>query len=394
MNFVSTDQYTDKEFINGLERFKDLHPYGITIVDTFGMIKRKDFSRLVMLADNNLDNDVALCYHAHNNLQQAFENAQAMVEMNLKRDICIDACVFGMGRGAGNLNLELFAGYMNDNHGKNYQISPILEIMDEYLEDIYKKKFWGYSLPLYLSASFGCHPNYAIFLAEKQTLSVRAFREVFQLISKEDKAIFKKDVAEKYYRKYLEHYVDDREALEELKVELRGKSVLLLAPGHSLAANKNKIQTYNKKAGQVTVAVNFYDEDFNIDYVFCSNMRRFAKLESKEKCKLIVTSNVLEHASADYVMNFSSYISSEPAVMDNAGLMALRILQAAGVQKVNIAGMDGYVDGERNSYLETNDERYSIDYDNRNKLMSKELKKISEFVEIKLLTPTLYSFQK
>ena len=84
-----------------------------------------------------------LAYHAHNNLQQAFGNAEALVEMNLKRDILIDACVFGMGRGAGNLNLALFAEHMNENYDKHYQIEPMLEIMDEYLNDIYKAKFWG-----------------------------------------------------------------------------------------------------------------------------------------------------------------------------------------------------------------------------------------------------------
>ncbi len=91
-------------------------------------------------------------------------NAEALVEMNLKRDICIDACVFGMGRGAGNLNLELFAEYMNENYDTEYRVEPMLEIMDEYLNDIYREKSWGYSLPLYLSASTGCHPNYAIYL--------------------------------------------------------------------------------------------------------------------------------------------------------------------------------------------------------------------------------------
>ena len=118
VNFVSTDAYTDQEFIEGIEKFNVLAPDGVTIVDTFGMIKRKHFKRLIAIADNNLDPEIMLCYHAHNNLQQAYGNAEAMVEMNLSRDIVIDACVFGMGRGAGNLNLELFAEYMNDNYGK------------------------------------------------------------------------------------------------------------------------------------------------------------------------------------------------------------------------------------------------------------------------------------
>ena len=391
VNFVSTDQYSDGEFIAGLERFRDLHPYGVTIVDTFGMIKRKDFSRLVMLADNNLDEDVMLCYHAHNNLQQAFENAQAMVEMNLHRDISIDACVFGMGRGAGNLNLELFAGFMNDNYGTNYQIAPMLEIMDEYLDEFYRDKFWGYSLPLYLSASFGCHPNYAIFLAEKQTLSARALREIFQSIPPEDKLIFNKEVAEKYYREFLENYVDDGEATNELRRALSGRPVLLLAPGSSLSSYSSEIQSVIKKSSRVVVSINFYNPSFGINYIFCSNMRRFAKIYDKKNCKVIITSNLQDRSGADYVMNFSSYISSEPAVVDNAGLMALKMLHAVGVHDVCIAGMDGYTVDGKNSYLDSSDRKYSLDYEERNKLIANELEKLRGLMKLEFLTPTRYN---
>ena len=178
VNFVGTDQYTDAEFIDGIRRFNALHPFAMTVVDSFGLIKRRDFLRLVYLADHNMAPGITLGYHAHNNLQQAMGNAQALCEMNLQRDLCIDACVFGMGRGAGNLNLELFAEYMNENYGTHYRIEPMLEIMDEYLNEIYNEKFWGYSLPLYLSATNGCHPNYAIYLAEKNSLTVKAFNEL------------------------------------------------------------------------------------------------------------------------------------------------------------------------------------------------------------------------
>lgn len=129
VNFVGTDLYTDKEFIEGIQKFNTLHPFALSIVDSFGLIKRKHFLRLVYLADNNLAPGIILAYHAHNNLQQAFGNAEALVEMNLKRDLCIDACVFGMGRGAGNLNLELFAEYMNESYDTQYRISitPLIE---------------------------------------------------------------------------------------------------------------------------------------------------------------------------------------------------------------------------------------------------------------------------
>lgn len=333
-----------------------------------------------------------LCYHAHNNLQQAFENAQTMVEMNLHRDICIDACVFGMGRGAGNLNLELFAGFMNDTYGTHYSIAPILEIMDEYLKDIYQTKFWGYSLPLYLSASMGIHPNYAIFFEERRTLSVKALRELFQNISENDKRIFNKSAAEKYYRTFMEHYVDDRDAVSDLAKKFSGKGVLLIAPGKSLETHQAAIRESIRRSGRMIVSINFYDPKFRSDYVFCSNMRRFSKITKPSGVVLIATSNISEASLADYVVNFSSYTSEEEAIVDNAGLMCLRLLYSLGVSDVYIAGMDGYVSEHGDNYLdhESNEKEQFVGAEYRNRLMSDELKKLQRMMKMRWLTPARY----
>ena len=119
-----------------------------------------------------------------------------------------------MERGAGNLNLELFADYLNEYHGKNYRIEPMLEIINEYLNDIYKKNFWGYSLPFYLSAKNGCHPNYAKYYNEKGTLTEKAFDELLRTISDDHKNIFSKEMAEKYYTDYMQNYIDDRVSIK------------------------------------------------------------------------------------------------------------------------------------------------------------------------------------
>ena len=146
---VGTDNYSDSEFIDLIKQFNALPISAFYIVDSFGLIKKKDFVRLAQIADHNLREDIMLGYHSHNNMQQAMGNASAFTEMHLHRDIILDACVFGMGRGAGNLNLELFAEYMNENFDKQYRIEPMLEIIDEYLNDIYREHFCRYiSLPL------------------------------------------------------------------------------------------------------------------------------------------------------------------------------------------------------------------------------------------------------
>ncbi len=393
VNFVGTDQYSDREFIEGIEKFNTLQPNGVTIVDTFGMIKRKQFLRLVYLADNNLSKNIMLCYHAHNNLQQAFGNAEALVEMNLKRNICIDACIFGMGRGAGNLNLELFAEYMNENYDTNYKIEPMLEIMDEYLMEFYKTKFWGYSLPLYLSATLGCHPNYAIYLAEKDTLNVKSFNELLQNISPKDKLTFSKDKAEFYYRQYLERNIDDSLAISKLFKLFKDKHIILLAPGKSLRKNNKKIKQIISLPNTIVIATNFTANEFEPQFIFSSNMRRFSKIQGKTKALCITTSNMEGCGKTDFVVNFSSYASSYPEIIDNSGIMLLKLLAKLGIKEVSIAGMDGYNAYDGINYSDDNLEYdFSKESETRNKLISEELKEISEKVKIIFLTPTVYKF--
>lgn len=391
VNFVGTDLYTDKEFIEGIEKFNKLMPFSMAIVDTFGLIKRKQFRRLVSIADNNMAPGIVLCYHAHNNLQQAFGNAEALVEMNLNRDICVDACVFGMGRGAGNLNLELFADYMNENYDTQYRIEPMLEIMDEYLNDIYRTKFWGYSLPLYLSAIEHCHPNYAISLAEKDSLTVKSFHELLSGISDEDKVQFSKPKAEQYYREYQENYINDRETLNLLSEEIGTRKVLLLAPGRSLVDYEATIKDVAKADDVVVVAVNFAAGMFRPDYIFSSNMRRFARIQNNTHAKCIITSNMKEAEKKDYIVNFASYSLKEPEIMDNSGLMALSLLMALGVKEVLIAGMDGYSPRQDNDYYDEGLQyTFSEGAQLRNKLISQKIADIRNNMNITFITPTEY----
>jgi len=389
--FVGTDSYTDKEFIDAIEKFNEIDPDAVSIVDSFGVIKKRQFMRLVYLADNNMKPGIMLGYHAHNNLQQAMGNAQSMLELNLKRDICIDACVFGMGRGAGNLNLEIFAEYMNEQRGTQYRIEPMLEIMDEYLFDIYTERFWGYSLPLYLSATNGCHPNYSIYLQQKHTLTVRAFNELLRSIPVDKKVAFSKETAEFYYKQYMDNYIDDSEVESALSDILAGRTVLLLAPGSSLAEHKDKVDSFIKDNNPVVIAVNFDDEKLPIDYIFSSNMRRYAKIEESTSRKTIITSNMKEAQKYSFIFNYATYTSEYSEIFDNSGVMALKLLMNVGVKNVYIAGMDGYSAKKDVNYFDKRLEYdFSAEAEERNRLIGQEIKNLNHRITCHFLTPSKY----
>lgn len=391
VQFVGTDSYSDIEFVETINRFNELNPYAMSVVDTFGTIKHKAFLRMVYLADNNMKPNIILGYHAHNNLQQAFGNAQTLVELNFKRDICIDACVFGMGRGAGNLNLELFADYMNENYNTNYKIEPMLEIMDDYLQESYNKRFWGYCLPYYLSATNNCHPNYAIYYAEKQTLTEKSFNELLKSIPQEEKRTYSKEKAEKYYIDYMSKLYDDHLDVNELSSLLNGKSILLLAPGNSINSEIEKIKKITQDKDIIVIAINCNPSNYKIDYIFSSNIRRYTKLENA-KAKKIITSNVKDTQIYDYMLNFSSYSILDNDIIDNSGLMFLKFLSSIDVKSVYIAGMDGY--SNKQNYFDTTLDYEFTHIENRNQLIQKNISELSKKLDIIFVTSSIYEVDK
>lgn len=389
---VGTNGYSDGEWIDLICRFNALPIQAFYIVDSFGLMKKRDFLRYAEIADHNLRKDVILGYHSHNNMQQAMENASSMTEMNLKRDIVIDASVYGMGRGAGNLNMELFAAYMNENFGRSYRIEPMLEIIDEYLDAIHKEKFWGYSLPFYLSAQNGCHPNYAVYFAAKGTLTAKSYDEILKSIPPEDKASYSKEKAENFYKAYQEQFIDDRETVRALEREFAGRDILLLGPGASLTTQKDKIKSYMDEEDPLVIALNFIPEDFRCDYVFSCHMRRYKDIQDAEGVRKIVTSNLREAVNYQYMINFSSYMAHAPEVMENSGIMCVNFLRHLGIKRVHLAGLDGYDTSSDRNYVSSGLE-YGFPAQEarlRNQLIRKEFQEMSGEIELDFLTKSVY----
>lgn len=384
--------YTDEEYVQLIHRTNALSAEAFYIVDSFGVMEMKDFRRLLFLADNNLDANIQLGYHAHNNLQQAYSNAKYMVEQNLEHDLIIDASVFGMGRGAGNLNAELFAKYLNQNHGKSYNIEPLLEVFDECLKPIFIHSFWGYSLPFYLSSIHNCHPNYAMFFSEKNTLSIKSMHELLQMISEEDKTSFTKEKATEYYNKYQENYIDDSASLKELSNLLHNRNILILAPGKTIATYEEKIKFHIKENNPIIIGVNRVSEAYNYDFLFASNEKRLTEAKPNNVRRFIKTSNLHKILDDTILLNYASYVCSNEIVSEDPTLMLLNVLISIGIHKITIAGFDGFSTNPDENYFAKG---LSLGSNvsskmKKNEAIRTELKKITEKTNLTFLTPSKY----
>jgi len=384
--------YSDVEFIELIEKSNEISPYAFYIVDSFGVMKRSDLMRLFHLVDHNLNKDIYVGYHSHNNIQLSYSNAQALVDLKTKRKLIVDSSVFGMGRGAGNLNSELFVEYLNDVNGGQYKTKPLLQIIDEVLNNIYMSNYWGYSLPHYISAKHNCHPNYATHLSAKDTLTAEDISNILMLLDESQKVNFDIEYIEKLYLSYQSHKIDDSVDINKLKEIFRGKNVIAIAPGMSINDGINVIQNLSKQSNTLTVSVNFNPQKLEVDYVFISNLKRYDHLELENSKNLIVTSNVTGALNAAFKINYIDLLIENLAVNDNAGLMLIKLLLKLEVDSIKLAGYDGYSYDAYENYVE-NDltliKKKNI-VDELNDGMKKSLRDFARHNDIQFITSTRY----
>lgn len=389
---VGTTSYSDEQLIALIHEVNEIRPYAFYLVDTLGLLQKNEVMRFFYLIDHNLAKGINIGFHSHNNLQLSYSNCQALASVGGNRTILLDASVYGMGRGAGNLNTELMARYMNDHFDSNYEIEPLLEIIDEIIIKIKEEHDWGYSVPYYLAAINGCHPNYASYLSGKNTLNVKSISMILRMIEPENRSLFNKTLAEEKYLEFQAHEINDANVVSDFRSKVQGRNILLLAPGASLNENVEKIVSIAKEQACVVVGVTFVPIFINTDYVFLSNLKRYKTTfnPTGKHINLIHTSNI-EVEEAIYKINYSSLLNEDDIIKDNSCLMFLNLLTKVKPAKVYLAGMDGYDASTKNYYQERLDMKHSPEQSQMlNKAVSKRLKQLSLQLNLEFITPTYY----
>lgn len=383
--------YSDEDLLKLIQLTNSIVPEVFYIVDSFGVMKRKELIHIFYMVEKNLDKRISIGFHTHNNMQLSYANAQTLLELQHNRELVIDCSVFGMGRGAGNLNTELFEQYLNENYEKEYEIAPLLNIFDQILQQFYIQNGWGYSLPNYLSAKYNAHPNYAMYFSQKNTLTVSDVDNLFQRMDKRRKNQFDSNYAETLYSAYMKHDVEREQNYQELINHLQGKNIVVIALGQSGKDEKDSIIEFVEKEKCIVVSINQEYEFYSSDYIFVSNLRRFTQIDKTYHGKMIITSNIVCR-EAYLSINYDDYVNEYEMVQDNAALMLLKFLSQIGVQKIYLAGLDGFAHdvtenyADKNMIIKTSDEIF----DKRNKGLTACISEFAKKQSIEFLTMPKY----
>lgn len=396
---VNSISYSDKELLEVVDLINEIHPYSFGMVDTYGAMYQDDVDRIYGLIDNNLNKDICIDFHSHNNYQLSFAFAMEVIRLSKGiREIIIDSTLLGMGKVAGNLNTELIVDYLVRKMHYDYDFEEIMDIIDDYIYPYANKYKWGYSIPAMMAGIYKSHPNNIIYLTDKFRLATKDIKYIISMIDPQLRMRYDYDNIQRLYQEYNHTKVDDHLSLQTLKERLKGRDILLLLPGSSISKYKERIIREVESRGMTVIMANFIDADYlQFDSLaFWGSTKRYERFrDERSKIQSFMTSNVESDCDTDWIFNYDSYIDRTKEYSDNTMLMLLRVLHRIGITTYSIAGFDGF-SSSGNYYDDSSfhEERFRDKYEETNKAIAEQLELFVDLVgnslKVKFLTPSIY----
>jgi 4-hydroxy 2-oxovalerate aldolase len=163
INIMAASAAIETELVQGLEEINKADEVDyLYLVDSFGAFYSEQVTYYGEMYKKYAP-DKELGFHAHNNQQLAFSNTQqAIIDgVNL-----LDATINGIGRGAGNCNLELLLNFLKN---PKFNVRPIYKVIQEQFVPLRDEIEWGFNDIYGISGHLNQHPRDAMkFRADKE----------------------------------------------------------------------------------------------------------------------------------------------------------------------------------------------------------------------------------
>ncbi len=156
LNIMAPSAAIEKDLIEGLHDINNAAEVDyLYLVDSYGAFYSEQVSAYIKMYKEHAP-DKELGFHAHNNQQLAFSNTQQCIieGMNL-----LDATVNGIGRGAGNCNLELLLNFLKN---PKFDSRPVYKAIQEQMIPLREEIEWGFNDIYGISGHLNQHPRAAM----------------------------------------------------------------------------------------------------------------------------------------------------------------------------------------------------------------------------------------
>lgn len=308
--------------------------------------------------------------HAHDNLGKALSNTIVAASHGFTY---LDSTILGMGRGAGNTKTEELLFELNDLHKKNYDISKIAHLLDEFFIPLQKKYGWGKNYFYYLAGKYKIHPTYIQQMLGDPGFQSKKIFNVIELLKNIDSR--KYDLNNLKFISNVKKYSSNNFNLKELnpKKLFFKKNILLISSGSNLKSHSLAIENFVKKNNLIVIALNTTTilKDNLIKYrVICNPVRVLADLKILKisKQKIIAPINnfpeeILKSLNLNNFYNFGVTFKNNKYSFNKKKLIIpanfvfpyiLGILHLGGASKIYLSGFDGYLNDDFRNEMNNN----------------------------------------
>lgn len=215
--------------------------------DSMGSMDPKHATQIIHALRKEWSGNIGI--HCHDNMGLALQNTLKAFEEGVT---WLDSTVTGMGRGPGNTQTERLAIEIATIRKKDLNLTPLMEIIDNYFKPLQDKCGWGTNTYYYLAGKHGIHPSY---IQEMINDSRYSSEDIFAVIDK-----LKVEGGKKFSNNTLDSarnfYQGEPRGKWSPESLLKGQEVLLLGAGPGVKKYKTAIEKYILKENPYVIALN------------------------------------------------------------------------------------------------------------------------------------------
>lgn len=431
-NLMAYSELTD-ERMDFLQKWSNKHILqAVTFADSFGAFLPTDIPQHVKrLRDAGFER---IGFHSHNNLQMAFANTLKAIEEGAT---IIDASIYGMGRGSGNLPVEVFVGYLEKMGNKAYNAVPYIDVIERYFLDMFKDLNWGYKIQSLMGGLKNVHPYYVDDLFKRKNYTVDEIWNAVDLIKEKCPISFSVEKLNEMLDHRFYTPLDRDRAAEicknigdqfkiipshdaftcghfSLSRKHQGKKFLVIANGPSIILGKEQIKEFIQKGQCITIGTNLLQGNFIPDYHMFVSRKRFLKYASSisQQSILLVPSffgkEIVQENFTGATVSFdldavtgpnepTIHGASQKVVNLNVAISAILAAYQMGAAEIFAVGMDGYIDELNRKMVffynedDVPDDKEVASY--RYEMLTSELDRVNRFLQdnsvpFSIITPT------
>ena len=288
------------------EKAKIINGFGCVDVlyfaDSLGSMGEQDVQRVYKSIRSGWIGEIG--FHAHNNMGQAVSNVHIAIGLGCT---WVDGTVTGMGRGAGNAEIEYLLE--NSKLKRTNDSGSLFSLAVKHFAPLKNQSGWGASLPYFVGAKLGLHPTYVQELCSNTNLDKNSLYEVLADLSEIERPhVFSNSIMEDVISKKTDGGIVLGQKVSAI---FEDKEILLVAQTDISAMYRDAIIDYASSKNAILISINMPSKKVGIEYDFVAVSHNQKYREDHEKYK---------NGGYEYIAPRKMFVESDLPVAHDYGI--------------------------------------------------------------------------